>query len=44
MSGWILRRALSIVRGLLKNPSKKLKLRAVLLEIRDAITAVFDRD
>ena len=42
MEASILALALTVVRAVMKNPEKKAKLRAVLLKIRDAISAAFD--
>lgn len=41
MENTILILALSVVRSVIKNPSKKAKLRKVLLQIRDVIDAAF---
>lgn len=42
MEASILALALTVVRAVIKNPEKKAKMRAVMLKIRDAITAAYD--
>lgn len=42
MEATILTLALTVIRAVVKNPEKKMKLRSTLLKIRDAITAAFD--
>jgi len=41
VSGLILKMALRVVRGLVKDPGKKNKLRTILMEIRDAIATLY---
>jgi hypothetical protein len=42
MDSFILTLALAVLKSVVKNPEKKVKLRSVLLQVRDAITTVFD--
>lgn len=42
MEATILTLALTIIRGVVKNPAKKAKLKAVMVKLRDAIDAAFD--
>lgn len=44
MESTILVLALSVVKAVIKNPAKRLRLRAVLLQIRNAIDAAFGDD
>jgi len=42
METTILTLALTVIRAVVKNPEKKMKLRSTLLKIRDAISVAFD--
>ena len=42
MEASVLALALTVIRAVVKNPEKKVKLRSALLKIRDAISVSFD--